>query len=45
MHKLCQTDRREHRPLVASCSDDLPEHLRYVIASAFGGDDYAGVQD
>ena len=26
-------------------SDDLLEHLPYVIASAFSGDDDAGVQD
>jgi hypothetical protein len=45
MHKLRQTNRREHRALVASRSDDLLEHLRYAIASAFRGDDDAGVQD
>jgi hypothetical protein len=45
MHKLRQTNRRKHRALVASRSDDSLEHLRYVIASAFRGDDDAGVQD
>jgi hypothetical protein len=45
MHKLGQANRGEHRPLVASCGDDLLQKLRYVIASAFSGDDHAGVQD
>jgi hypothetical protein len=45
MHKLGQTNRREHRPLVAGCGNDLLEHLRYVIAPAFRGDDHTGVQD
>jgi len=45
MHKLCQANRREHRALVAGGGDDLLKQLRYVIASAFCGDDDAGVQD
>jgi hypothetical protein len=45
VHKLGETNRREHCPLIAGGNDDLLEHLHYVIASAFSGDDYAGVQD
>jgi hypothetical protein len=45
MHKLGQANRREHCSLITCCGNDLLEHLRYVIASAFGSDNHAGIQD
>jgi hypothetical protein len=45
MHEFCQADRRQNCSLVACRGNDLFEHLGNVIASAFGGDDHAGVED
>src|ERR1700719_3351116 len=45
MHELGQSNRREHCPLIACHCNDLFEHLRDIVASAFSGDDDAGVED
>ena len=39
MHEFGEANGRKHRALVARGGDDLVEHLRDVIASAFRGDD------